>query len=38
MEFELHFTGSIPTSLSSQQGADWRNYKRSLLQLICCGP
>jgi hypothetical protein len=38
VEFGLQITDSVATALHSEQGADWENYKRSSMQLICCGP
>jgi hypothetical protein len=38
VEFGLQITDSVATALNSEQGADWKNYKRSSMQLFCCGP
>ena len=38
MDFGLQITGSFATALNCEQGADWKNYKRSSMQLFCCGP
>ena len=35
---QLLNTDQVQAVLTTRQGADWRNYKRSLMQLACCGP